>query len=318
MFESVKKILKKTLPDSAYRRLQEIYYPFTSEGKIYQKQKKALLNEIRTYYQSHVPNDEIKEILDYLPMCKEIMHPYKWAETPKTFNIDVYHDSANNLPYVLMDDKRLYFPEDWTDAFIQSYYYGVQIREQNPLSPHRYLTDDFNISPDDIVVDLGVAEGNFGLDVVDKVKKIYLFEPEEMWMKPLKATFAPWKEKVEIVQKYVSDTVDENTTTIDDYFIGKDSPTFFKLDIEGFEREALLGGTKTLASNTMKKVVTCVYHRQDDEEILGNMMKKFGFTVTPSKGYLLILSGDIELGKPTYKYKPPYFRRGVIHCNKDK
>ena len=68
----------------------------------------------------------------------------------------------------------------------------------------------------------------------------------------------------------------------------------------------------------MKKVVTCVYHRQDDEEILGNMMKKFGFTVTPSKGYMLFPAGDIELGKPSYEHKPPYFRRGVIRCNKGK
>jgi hypothetical protein len=37
------------------------------------------------------------------------------------------------------------------------------MREQDPDSPHRYLTDSFTIGNDDVLADIGAAEGNFSL-----------------------------------------------------------------------------------------------------------------------------------------------------------
>ena len=55
----------------------------------------------------------------------------------------------------------------------------------------------------EIVVDIGAADGNFGLSIIEKVSKLYLFEPQKSWHKALQATFKPWEDKVEIVSKMV-------------------------------------------------------------------------------------------------------------------
>lgn len=117
-------------------------------------------------------------------------------------------------------------------------------------------------------MDCGVAEGNFGLSIVEKCKKFYLFEPEEQWMEPLKATFAPWKDKVVIVQKYLSDTTDEINTTLDDYFSDKEYPNFLKLDGEGYEERLLLGTKKILSSNDLKKLQRASIIKQKMREYL--------------------------------------------------
>ena len=148
------------------------------------------------------------------------------------------------------------------------------------------------------------------LDVVDKVKKIYLFEPAERWQRPLNATFAPWKEKVVIVRKFLSDETNDTCVSLDDYFTGSSEvPTLLKMDIEGFEGRALRSGQGLLrAENGVRKVVVCTYHRQDDEQNLGAFLREYGFNTTPSKGYMLFVYDD--------DVKPPYLRRGIIRATK--
>jgi len=69
-------------------------------------------------------------------------------------------------------------------------------KEQDNQSPHLYLTAEFQVDINSIVVDAGVAEGNFALSVVEKAKILYLIECDTEWMEALRLTFAPWKEKV--------------------------------------------------------------------------------------------------------------------------
>lgn len=170
-------------------------------------QDRKIISAIQNYYNQHEPDHEIKEILQYLPRCGIRPFPYEWAEMNNADSVTVYQDEERKLPYVLLDGKRLYYPRDMSMESIQYGYYGVQMVEQNSRSPHRYLTPDFDLTENDIVADCGVAEGNFGLSVVDRVKKLYLFEPEEQWMEPLQATFSPWADKVTIVQTYLSDSI---------------------------------------------------------------------------------------------------------------
>jgi hypothetical protein len=266
------------------------------------------IRDIYTYYSQHTPDLEIQEILSYLPQTGLVAFPYPWVKTDEALSIETYFDEGVKLPYVILDDKKLYYPRGMSDEYIRKKYYAVQKREQHNSSPHRYLTPDFNISEDDIVVDCGVAEGNFSLAIVDQVKKIYLFEPEEQWMEPLRATFAPWKNKIVIVQKFISDKSDENTVTLDEYFAGKDSPTFCKMDVEGYEERVLNGSKRLLDSGKLKKIVTCTYHYADAEENLGKILRSYDYITTPSTGYMLFSLYD--------ELKPPYFRRGLLRCVK--
>ena len=291
------------------------FYPLARQYLAWKKLRKdaKVISLIQAYYTNLEVDTEIAEVIDYLPRCGITMHPYKWGFlyyedfTSKFDEIKVFHDKILNLPYVYLNEKRLYYPNTFSNKKIKCMFYVLQDVEQHPLSPHRYLTEDFDVEVDDIVVDCGGAEGNFGLNIVDQVKKLYLFEPEEIWMEPLRATFAPWSNKVVIVQKYLSDITDDMNISLDAYFKDKEYPTFLKLDVEGFEEKVLHGSDKMLALNYVRKVVTCTYHYADDEKKLGALLRSHGFATKPSHGYMI---GGLD------KIRPPYLRRGVIRATK--
>lgn len=81
--------------------------------KCLQKWKNILerkqLKEIQTYYTLHKPDEETKEILEYLPVCGLRPFPYEWAEMDKADSIEVYFDEERGLHYVLLEGKRLYY-----------------------------------------------------------------------------------------------------------------------------------------------------------------------------------------------------------------
>jgi hypothetical protein len=279
------------------------------EMAVRRKHRRAL-PQILDYYEGRSVTEEQREVLDYLRKHGFNLFPYARLHTKKASDVQVFLDENVVLSYVMLDGKRLYYPADLTRAAIQEGFHGEQLLSQHPESPHRYLTDDFNVQADDIVVDCGAAEGNFALDVVDKVKKVYLFEPAERWQKPLNATFAPWKDKVVIVRKFLSDETNESNVSLDDYFAGNSEvPTMIKMDIEGYEARALQSAQRLLrAERGIRKAVVCTYHRQDDEQYLGAFLRECGFQTRTSKGFMLFVYDD--------DVKPPYLRRGIIRAMK--
>jgi predicted RNA methylase len=180
--------------------------------------------------------------------------------------------------------------------------------EQDIESPHRYITNDFFVKDNDVVADIGAAEGTFALSAVKRAGKIYLFESDMEWVEPLEATFAPWKEKVEIINKFVSDKNDEQNITLDYFFENKVGINFLKVDVEGAETDLLKGCEKVLSVNKSLKLAICTYHKQNDESTISKSLKNLGFEVSYSKGYMIYMK-DKEL-------RPPYFRRGLIRALK--
>ncbi|MBK6977601.1 MAG: FkbM family methyltransferase [Cytophagaceae bacterium] len=87
------------------------------------------------------------------------------------------------------------------------------------------------------------------------------------------ATFAPYKDKVTIVEKYVSDHDDEKCIKLDTYFKTSDKVTFIKADVEGAEGEVLKGAEKLIQNQTNLKVAVCTYHRQADAADLFDLLK---------------------------------------------
>jgi hypothetical protein len=270
-----------------------------------------LRKKIINYLESVSSEDmtyEYQAALDYLTYCSLSVFPYSYTARYNPENIAVSFDTKKEMKYILQEGKRLYFKKGWDIKQIQTYYNGLLI-EQDSLSPHCYETSEFHVSEGDVVVDAGVAEGNFALSVIEKVKKIYLFEPDKTWITALEATFAPWNEKVVIVNKYVSDNDKENCITLDTFF-GNEKIDFIKADIEGAEFQLLTGAKTVLSRQTPMKITLCTYHKHNDAETFNQILMKNGFHTEFSKGYMIFFQELFD------KLEPPYLRRGLIRATK--
>ena len=142
--------------------------------------------------------------------------------TEKSTLYRIFIDDNCNLPYIFFetvggDNRRMYFPAN-NKFFIHNdeKFIANILREQEPTSPHLYIKDEHKVNAGDIVIDAGVCEGNFALKYVDICSKMYLFEPDPIWQEPLYQTFKDYRDKVEIIPKFLSDKTQGNTVTIDD------------------------------------------------------------------------------------------------------
>jgi hypothetical protein len=210
------------------------------------------------------------------------------------------------MQYTMHENKRLYFKHGMDEETIKNYYSGLLL-EQDIDSPHRYEYGDFKVDNEDVIVDVGTAEGNFALGVVERAKMLYLFEADKTWLPALKKTFEPWKEKVIINNNFVSDITEENTVRLDDYFEGS-GINFLKMDVEGAELLVLTGAERLLRNSKHIKIAACTYHRQDDAEKIEKVLSNMGFSIEFSKGYM-IYKYDKFLGAP-------YLRKGLIRGEK--
>jgi hypothetical protein len=166
--------------------------------------------QIVNYLENIPPADmtsEKQEVLDYLKCNPFHVFPYHYIEkyNTKSKSITVYMDKEKKMRFVLYDNKRLYFKRSYDKDTVKACYNGL-LMEQDIASPHRYESTDFRICEGDVVVDAGTAEGIFALSVVERAKELYLFESDKEWIAPLEATFAPWKNKVHVINNYISDS----------------------------------------------------------------------------------------------------------------
>jgi len=265
-------------------------------------------NYFRNMDQSNL-DQEIVDIIDYFEKNDIFLvpgampAPYDFVKKYHSSGIKVYQDIESCMNYVLHDGKRLYFPKAADRNSVRNTYNALCI-EQDIDSPHRYETLEYSVKNGDTIMDIGAAEGLWGLDSVEKAGQIYLFECNPNWIEALEKTFEPWKEKVCIVNKYISDVSDEKNITLDDFLKGE-TVNFIKTDIEGMEFQLLKGAQKTLCEATDLKLVVCTYHRQDDAEHFRSYLEAMSFVCEYSKGYLLSIWGE-----------EPYLRRGLIRATK--
>lgn len=212
-------------------------------------------------------------------------YPYDWIKEYDHRAIVVNFDTKKSLPYVFHHGKRLYFGCDMIDNIPEIY--NNLLIEQDERSAHRYV-HSYDELKGKTLLDVGAAEAIFALDVIDFVDHVYLFECEDRWGEALNATFAPWKDKVTIVRKYVSDINDENNITLDAYFADKINDNFFvKMDIEGYERNALKGAKNLLEKSKNISGAICVYHLHDDKEIIQERLDRLNFSTEIQPGFLV-------------------------------
>ena len=288
---------------SLYRRLVPKFIRRPIEKN---KIKSTVLNYYESLKAAQISEEESKA-LAYLRKNELSIFPYPFQEKYNRADIEVHVDPDNQLKYIITDNKKLYFKRKSSKRGVRRNYNFLKI-EQDPESPHRYLTNSFNVEEGDILVDVGAAEGNLPLEVIDKVKKAYLFETDERWIEALEATFAPWKDKVVIINKFVSNVNDEKNVTLDEYFKDKEPYNFLKVDAEGAEDKILEGATQTLTARQQIKLALCCYHKPHDEDKFKAQLEQWNYDVSFANGYMIF---------PEPKtFKPPYLRRGVLRAVK--
>ncbi len=272
--------------------------------------KKNLKAKIQRYYES-LPleklNDEQIQILEFLETNPVEIFPYCFYDHYSPKKIEVFLDKKTGMRFVFQDGKRLFFKKRWGEKRIKKAYSSLE-REQDIDSPHRYLTDSFSVNSEDVLADIGAAEGNFSLSVIEKVKKIYLFEHDHEWTEALQATFGPWSEKVEIIDKYVSDRDDRSHIRFDTFFGSVGDINLVKIDVDGAESIVLDSCNSVFRRDVPLRVLLCTYHKNNDEREFASTLQDQGFSVAPSNGYMIHYYDK--------KMKAPYLRRGLLRAEK--
>jgi FkbM family methyltransferase len=160
---------------------------------------------------------------------------------------------------------------------------------------HYYQYETTKIENNEILLDIGTAEGLFPLTVIDKCKHIYMIEPSKIFIKSLEKTFDKFQEKTTIINSAVGSIDNEvffnedsldgqvsinnngnhkiSLSKIDTLFKDK-KITYLKADIEGFEQEMLLGAAETIKANKPKIAIT-TYHKENDPENIINLIKSY-------------------------------------------
>lgn len=299
MSDLVKYIYRAILPESIrYKILRR------KEAGLYEKIKKDILK----YYSTLAPSEiapEIAEALTYLKENPIHVFPYNFNSLFNPSNINVLFDTFNGLNYVMHEGKKLYFKKGKTAQEVRDNYFFLLL-EQHIDSPHRYITNDFFIDVNSVVADAGAAEGIFALAAIENIKHLYLFETDPDWVFALNETYRPWKEKVTIVNKFVSDKDDEKHISLDNYFSEFTKFNFLKIDVDGAEELLFRGADKILSGNDKIKLVVCTYHKQGDEKQFAELLQSKKFSLQTSKKFMLFYFDD--------NFKEPYFRRGLIRA----
>ncbi|MDR0303461.1 MAG: FkbM family methyltransferase [Chitinispirillales bacterium] len=247
--------------------------------------------------------EEIIECLNENPFC---VFPYRY--TKERVSSEAFYDKDNSMYFVLHNGKKMYFPHGWTEERVKNYYIGIML-EQNRRSPHCYIADGFEVKENDVIADIGAAEGIWALDNVEKAKFVYLFECDKGWTNALYKTFEPFKMKVRIINKFVGIWTENENITIDDFVAeNRTDITFIKADIEGSEM-SMLCGMPNLLKNKDLRLLLCTYHKQNDADEFDAFLKKYGFYTEFSNGHMLFIYDKIGL-------QEPYFRKGLIRAKK--
>lgn len=210
-------------------------------------------------------------------------HLFEFREEYDQMHYPVLEDKEIGLHYVLnKQGRRLYFRRNTPINIIEKSYRILAI-EQDVRSPHHYLDDTKEVKGKTFV-DIGSAEGFTSLEIVEEVSHIYLFEQNEEWIEALTATFKPWKEKVTIVRKYVSNKDNDNEVTLDTFFKDKEQEhLFLKMDIEGAERYAL-AGCKKLFEKYKLSFAICTYHGNDNI-VVPDILRKYNCKFIEQYGF---------------------------------
>ena len=240
-------------------------------------------------------------------------YPSRQIEKYDASLIEAALDPSNGLPFVMHHGKRLYYPKNYSVERAKKAYYEIAtydaiLGSQDHGSAHQYQSANYHLAKGGILVDVGCAEAMFALDNIEMADKAILIERNSDWLKALKATFAPYADKVQIVNKLVSEQDSKSTVTLQTLIGQEEKPVFVKMDIEGYEVETIRSARNLLKQKSNITLACCTYHNNNDAAQLEQIFQELDYTYEFSEGYMLFTRYD----EPKY----PFFRHGLIRAKK--
>jgi FkbM family methyltransferase len=211
------------------------------------------------------------------------------------------------LGFYQVADKKIYFPLSFDPRLLGDMYYEIFFQRV-------YERGECRIRPGDWVVDAGACEGFFSLYALEKGANVLAFEPvpeiaealektlekyveagrakvypfglgrerEEKTMflvkkRVIRSTFS--KESLDFWSYDFKDALEERVLRIyslDHLLKSEPIPpiSFLKADVEGSERELLLGARETIR-RSKPRLSICTYHLPDDWREIPRMVRSF-------------------------------------------
>lgn len=291
--------------ESIREQVRRQYPQFLSvaENKYYFYKQSILIRYAKT------EDEEIKNIIAYIKKNGLQVFNYDFSTEYSDIEAAPIFDEERRMFYVVHKGKRMYFSKSYDSVEKATEYYKYLLMEQDMESPHRYLTEAFCVDEGDVVVDAGVAEGNFSVEIIDKVQKLYLIEADDDWIEALKATFSDYMDKVIIIKAFISDYNEGKFSTLDTLI--KEPVNFIKMDIEGNEWDALRGAKELIRRSPKLKIVACAYHQDADQVLIETLMDEYGMTHETSKGYMWFPEPSRQA------YISTKFHRGLVRGMKE-
>lgn len=283
---------------------QEIHNQLINELSIPEERIRESFLDVKRYLTEKYSTVQDAEQFLRIMNSREGIEVYGFEPKNNEPLYEVFYDYEAEMNYVLFEKKRMYLANSQEAMVVDGKRYIKNIWfEQDLNSPHLYESGEVMVNEGDVLVDAGVCEGNFALHNIDKVKKCYLIECDPEWMKALKYTFAPYKDKVIFCNKFLGKSDSETTVSLDGLI--HEPVNFIKMDIEGGEIDALLGANHVLNQNKNLKCSICCYHKHGDERKIKEILDNHGFKTSYSSGYMFfIYDNDI--------WKDPELRRGIV------
>lgn len=309
-------ILHEIIPDriviltDSYKEIKEQILQEFSEFSDKIENKNFFYKQIMKKRYKDSLNLEIREVMEYLEWNNLQVFNYAFARMYDELKINIFYDVDCGMFFVYHKRKKLYFAKFLdSEQKILKYYRNI-LMEQDENSPHRYLDTEFDVKDGDVVIDIGVAEGNFSLDIIDKVSKLYLIEADEEWIEALRETFKEYQDKVVIIKKYITSIDEGKYATLDNLI---DKPVdFIKMDIEGNEWDALLGAEHLIKRSPKVKCAICTYHGDFDEILVKDVLERYEMNCSTTKGYMWFPE------KIRQTYVSTRLCRGVVRAEKGK
>ena len=269
--------------------------------------------EAMNKYFSEINSEPYKDEVEYVYRYGFNTFPYK--KLKRLESVECGFERRFGMYFVFHNGKKLFFPKDVSVEKAECLYRHY-IETENLLGgnytkkmPHCYQSKQVKVDEGDIFIDVGAAEGLMALDVIDRVSKVYVVEPNLNWVKALRATFEPYKEKCVILPKLVTNYNGRKAITLERLLEKeKNHHIFVKMDIEGFEKRVLDYTKNYLSQHENIKLACCTYHFKEDAQVLSELFEQIGYHYEFSDGWMLFANYEKSL------QNPPFFRHGIIRA----